>query len=127
MHAAGRPGRRTGVRGAAPFPPRRSGRRRAQLGAQIARGARAPLPFGDSLKKGVPGEGSPEGRGAAGETAANACLHAQLRARRRSRREACAQARAAALCTIVALASGSCGRRSPGCSDHAVASDASTS
>jgi len=48
----------------------------AVRGAQIARGARAPLPFGDSLKMGVPGEGSPEGRGAAGETAANACLHA---------------------------------------------------
>jgi hypothetical protein len=73
LHAAGRLGRRTGVRGAAPFPPRRSGRWPLQAATQIARGARAPLPFGDSLRRGVPGEGSPEGRGAAGGTAAKAC------------------------------------------------------
>ena len=65
LHAAGRLGRRTGVRGAAPFPPRRSGRWPLQAATQIARGARAPLPFGDSLKKGGArgGESRGEGRG----------------------------------------------------------------
>jgi hypothetical protein len=64
LHAAGRRSRSTGARGAAPVPPRRSGRRPV-LGAQIARAARAPLPLGDSfLKRGARGGGSKgEGRG----------------------------------------------------------------
>jgi hypothetical protein len=46
-------------------PPRRSGRWPPQAATQIARGAGAPLPFGDSLKKGgvQGGQSRREGRG----------------------------------------------------------------
>jgi hypothetical protein len=100
----------------------------AVRGAQIARVARAPLPFGDSLKKGGARGGVSRGEGRGGgnggqSVLARVCVRGPASIKLRCLR----QARAVALCTIVALASESCRRRFPRCSDHAEASDASTS
>ena len=60
MHAAGRPGRRTGARGAAPFPPRRSGRRRPRR-SDRPRSQSAPPLWGFLKKWGCQGRGVQRG------------------------------------------------------------------
>jgi hypothetical protein len=60
MHAAGRPGRRTGARGPAPFPPRRSGRRRPRR-SDRPRSQSAPPLWGFLKKRGCQGRGVQRG------------------------------------------------------------------
>ena len=100
----------------------------AVRGAQIARAARAPLPFGDSLKKGGARGGVSRGEGRGGgnggqSVLARVCVRGPASLKLRCRH----QARAVASTAIAALAFVGCRRRFPGCSDHAEASDASTS
>ena len=96
----------------------------AVRGAQIARAARASFPLGipyceraQRASQGVPGEGVPRGRGAAGETASARGQGVLVDGPGADREQKVAPRRAPlASCTIVALATESCPRRFPGSS-----------
>ena len=127
VSGAGRGRGATGARGRAPYPLGEPAV--AVFGHSDRRRARASFPPGDSLFSerserqggaqdgGSRGEGRGGGKGGLGVQDGPGVDQAQMPA------PSCAHV---AFCTIAALATVSCRRRFPGCSDHAVASDAST-